>query len=375
MNNHIPANDYIYYDLQIYNFNNNKTDTLQPLTFNESRASYFVNKASDYKMSIVRFELDCFNTLPIYEAEIVPNQSNPNLTTSTITLEYDDGAGNIYTTNPNSIIWVPENKTISVPNPPTTTPAGFQVQSPYYYSFSFHYVINLINTTFNTAWEELKLLVISGALKYVEAPFLEWNAPLNTASLYVRQSLFNLNAYPQVRIYFNRPLYALLNSFPAIQYSINSPNNKIFQLALYSNLANTIYFPQNNNPFMKIDQEYSTIQQWTPVSSIVFTSGTIPVAQNQLSSPIQFVNGQIVQLASSNSYSQPIITDFIADDLYPPTLLYVPAVYRYVSLASDQPLNSIDISVMYRDKAGNLNPVFLPVGGSCSVKIMFEKIK
>ena len=141
-------------------------------------------------------------------------------------------------------------------------------------------------------------------------------------------------------------MYGLLNSFPSVQYSITSPYNKIYQLSIYSNLANTIYFPQNNNPFIKIDQEYPTIQQWTPVSSIVFTTATIPVAANQLSAPIQFINGQIVQLASSNSYAQPIITDFIVDPEtpYPPTILYIPSgQYRYISLVSDQPLNQINI--------------------------------
>ena len=150
MNNTIPENDYIYYDLQLYNFNNNKTDTLQPLTFNEVRSSYFLSKASDYKMSIVRFELDCFNTLPIYEAEIVPNQGDPNLTTSTITLEFDDGAGNIYTFLKN-VVWIPEIKIIATPQPPNATRTGFQANSPYYYSYSFQYVIKLFNTTLNAA--------------------------------------------------------------------------------------------------------------------------------------------------------------------------------------------------------------------------------
>lgn len=374
MNNKIPDNAYVYYDLQIYNFNNNKSDAKQQLVFNEARSTYFLNKASDYKMSIVRFELDCFNTLPVYEAEIMPNQGDPNLTTSTLTLEFDDGVGNVYTTTPVSVIWVSPDNTTSMPVPPNATGTGFQTSSPYYYAYSFQYVINLINTALASAFTQLQGLVISGVLKYVEAPFMQWNVDLNTASLYVRQSLFDQNKFPQIRIYFNRPLYALFNSFPAIQNSINTPNNKIYQLSIKSNLANIMYFPQNNNPFIKLDQEYSTVQQWSPVSSIVFTSGTLPVNQNQLSSPIQFVNGQVIQLASSNSYAQPVITDFVADLIYQPSLIYVPSVYRYITLISDQPLDQVDITCFWKDKTGALQPLYLPVGGSCSMKIMFEKI-
>ena len=66
----------------------------------------------------------------------MPNQGDPNLTTSTITLEFDDGAGNIYTVLKN-VIWIPEIKIIATPQPPNATGNGFQTNSPYYYSYSF----------------------------------------------------------------------------------------------------------------------------------------------------------------------------------------------------------------------------------------------
>jgi hypothetical protein len=370
---HTPNSKYIYYDLQLYNFNNDKTDRRLPLVFDEARSNYFIHRASDYKMSIVRFELDTFGCVPIYEAEIVPNQADINLTTSILTLEYDDNLGNVYTSTPTHIIWIAQDKTQPLPNAPNTTYSTFQEQTAYYYAYSFQYVIDLINTALLTAWTELQTLVISGVLKYVEAPFLQWNKDL-TASLYVREEFFNQLKFPQVRIYFNRPLYALFNTFSYIQYSISSPNNKIYLLSIKGNLANTIYFEQNNNPFIKVDQEETTIKSWSPVSSIVFTTGTLPVNRNELSSPIQFINGQVVQLASSNAYNQPVITDFIADDLYTPTLLYIPSVYRYISLVSERELNQVDILVHFRDKRGQLQPISLPVGGSCSMKILFEQL-
>jgi hypothetical protein len=225
-----------------------------------------------------------------------------------------------------------------------------------------------------------------------------------------------------VKMYFNSPLYQLFNSFNSIfkgqSNSITASNtigsvvrgyyqnpvgyNSItfspgeiltglnYEITILNQqgtnqiITPTIYpneYPDNplttttRNLFIQTFQEFSTIVNWTPVDSIVFVSNTLPIVSNQLASPLIFNENQIIAGDGNNAKFAQIITDIVTNQQsYKPNLLYNPtAEYRMISLTGNRPLTNVDISVFWRNKLGNLIPINLLSGGSCSLKFLFRK--
>jgi len=141
--------------------------------------------------------------------------------------------------------------------------------------------------------------------------------------------------------------------------------------------ANVVPFPPVAPTYtaLQIVQEYSTVSLWTPVTSIVFTSNTLPIVANQVSAPLLFFNGKRFQSGGNNSNIAQIITDFVASDgIYKPNLVYIPsAQYRLVDLVGNSPLYNIDIEVFYKNRVGEFIPLRLGSGGTATVKILFTR--
>jgi hypothetical protein len=120
--------------------------------------------------------------------------------------------------------------------------------------------------------------------------------------------------------------------------------------------------------------EYSTLYLWSPISSIVFTSSTLPIHPSISSSPVLIREGTIISPNSIEPNTRKIITDLVAVDSYKPYLVYTPSSqYRYIDMIGGSALKDIDIQVYYQDKNGILNEFKLSSGSSCSLKILFER--
>jgi hypothetical protein len=378
-------------------------ERLQQLKFNETRNTYFVPRANEYYLSIVRFQVDSY-TLPTHFAEIQPNQSDPNLMTASFTLEYQTGA---FTSAIRVFCnWEPNFTDIPVPPPPSSNPNGLQTNSPYYYSYSFRHMIDIFNTALRDAFGQLQS-VNAPTLDNDIPPFFVWDDETNRAILYADSGINDGTAgnparigynnyisgiFPRINIYMNRATESLLSSLPYTRLPLTNTLGRHFRLKVgYTNqfgLAPTTIPFYNNleelpiafNPalvkrqFIRVEQEYSTISNWTPVSSVVFTSSTLPINVNSLSAPVIYVNNQVIQ-NSNNSNFAPIITDISSNEMvYKPNLLYVPsAQYRLVDLLTNSAINNIDIQVYWKDRFGNLNPFLFGSGATCTIKIAFFK--
>jgi hypothetical protein len=364
--------DHVYFDLVIKNYQSTTQESKQ-LTFNETRNSPFLQNAGDYYMAITRFQIDTYS-IPSFVAEIQPNQSDPNLMIQSVSLKYTNGT-TTYSTLPIYLRWIPINTSEPVPPAPSLNADKMQSNTPYYYSYSFEYLINLFNTAFKTAMTALQALV--GTINSVDQPFMSWNHQLEFISVYAEEAHFNINDTTHIKVYLNRPAYALFSSLPAYRHDINSPNENIYQLILNNNFGDSLV--QNslllsNKILIKLDQEVKTVSNISPVNAIVFTTSTIPIVKNELSSPIIYNNGTLIPSNFNNNFGM-IITDMnTLDNGYKPTLLYNPqSEYRRIDLTGTQPLKTIDIQVYWKDKFGRLNPLLLWSGGHCSLKILFEK--
>jgi hypothetical protein len=379
-NQTVHSNDHTYYDIVLRNYvsDNRPSDSLQ-LQFSESRDTPLIPNAKDYFMSIVRFQIDTYD-LPVLFFQVENDQADPNLGTYTVTLEYDDGAGGKTTAPFENVIWTPQKTKVPVPAAPNTTPNGLQVPSEYYYCLDYAYFINLVNEALERAMTALQVLVADAVFNTVEPPFLVWENDMKKATLYARESHFDSQAaagVPFVSIFFNRSLHSLFSTFPVLKFDYPVQEKKFYQIMCRRfNGEKVVTIPEFGiDKLIKVQQELSTIGQWTPISSIVFTTSTVPVVPNVLSNPIVYVDGNPQQLTRTYKHYSNIISDISTDECgYRPELLYNPsAQYRIIDLQNDQPLYQFDIQVYWKDKFGFLRPFNLPPNSSCSMKILFQK--
>jgi len=369
--------DKVYYDITIANvLSQNSRPPI--IAFKEQRQNAFINNSGDYYFSIIRFQVDT-NTLPLFVPEIQPNQSNINLTVYSITLSY------LGTDFQVDIIWSPQNAFADLPSAPNQTFNKLQDNSTgYYFCFNYTFIMQLVQAALDSA--HALLIAAFPAVVLSHAPTIIWNTDNNCAGLYAESAYYDTfpvgTVVNPINIYFNSPLANLLASFLGINYGTQGvTNGKNFQVGVGNfNGAQTIYLPTSAPVASQyvattVFQEYSTVASWTPISSIVFTSATLPIVPNQLSAPLIFADGGIVYANDgNNSNFAQIISDFVAaDGVYKPSLLYTPTQLRLIDLFGNQPISQIDISVFWKSKLGEFFPMQLNSGGSCSIKIMFSR--
>jgi|694.fasta_scaffold12702_20 hypothetical protein len=373
--------DKVYYDITVSNIQN--TDTPPPiLYFNETRNSPFILDPESYYLSIIRFTLDT-NTLPIIQPVIQPDQSNVNLTEYSVTLEWTNPVAPFQTfTQQTFIIFVPQNKQAIVPSPPSQTVSKLQNNATGYYDiYNYQYWILLVNDTFQQCFNDLNTQVTGAglALPSPNAPVMNWDTQGNIAILNADQAGYDDTVANHISIYFNGSLFNLFSSFPFIIESegatLNGRNARVIMSGFGG--ANIVPYPPVAPTYtaLQIVQEFSTIALWTPITSIVFTSNTLPIVANQVSAPLLFFNGTRFTTGGNNANIAQIITDFVANEgVYKPNIIYAPtAQYRLVSLTGNTPLYNLDIAVAYKNRVGEFIPFKLGTGNSATIKILFTR--
>jgi len=207
---------------------------------------------------------------------------------------------------------------------------------------------------------------------------------------------------------FNAPLYSLFSSLPAtkkvitnstgkreLYYTLNfyssglglltpSPAlNSIIPYTFLSTYTNAstgvVTIPTTGTDeyshqklLIKQSQEISTIDTWTPVNALVFTTTSIPIIVNQFTASSSI--GSSPPSSSLDNAFAFIITDLQTNQQgYRPNLLLTPKIYRMIDLTGNQSLKNIDINVFWRTKTGTLIPFTLASGAMSSIKLLFQK--
>jgi hypothetical protein len=397
--NYVDADPvHIYLDLDITNNDFSGTQPPRAVVFNEIRNNPYIVSPNKYFFSVVRFELQT-PTLPVFIPIIAP-EPNPN---------YPATQPNPYTTNPNytpyefcirfrstnqfgRVAYVPQHTRAPIPPPPTK--AG-QPTDPYYYCYTYQQFLNSINIAIATAWTALntatsqtqtppptfwydessgRIKISALALYTGTTPGPLWNTgqaftpPANTASLW-----------------FNEPLYNLLSGFDFVDYGrpTANPTTEPFQyrLKIYQQFENTKANPlavNNAALYLIMTSEQIDIAVWNPIKALVFTSGLIPLLPTLTSQPKSLENSGSFSSYGNNSNLATQMTDFevpfSATNTYKQTVNYQPSgEYRLIDIQSDLPINSIQVSVFWKNMDGVLVPFYLDGGQSGNVKIMFRR--
>jgi hypothetical protein len=371
----------VYYDVTITNLQN-VTAPPPVLYFNETRNNPFVIDPESYYLSIIRFTLDT-PTLPVIQPEIQPNQANRDLTVYSVTLTWDNPVAPFqHFEQQTFVVYEPQDLAVAVPAAPIQQPNKLQNNGTGYYDiYNYQYFIYLVNKAFTSCYNDLSTAVTAAglALPSTYAPVMSWNIQEMTAVLNADVAGYDDSSANYIKIYFNPSLYQLFSSFPitieSFGIGINGKNVRINTNNFGG--TNTILFPPVAPVYtaLQVFQEYSTVALWTPVTSVVFTSNTLPVVPNNISAPLLFLNGAVYSTGGNNSNISQVITDFVSDTgIYKPNIVYTPtAQYRLINLVGNQPLYNLDISVYYKDRVGNLVPFRLSSGSTATIKLLFSR--
>ena len=173
-----------------------------------------------------------------------------------------------------------------------------------------------------------------------------------------------------------------MSGFQGDYYGIQVEKGKNYKFKIKKELRSLNLFTVSDTySVIQLYQEYSSASLFTPISSIVFTSSMIPVLPTNSTQPTIF-NGQGALTNSGNNNNiTSMITDFQSQDNqgygFSGCLSYIPsAEYRFISMnQGSEKLNNIDLIVYWKDTYAHLHPLLLMPGCSCSIKILFRKIK
>jgi hypothetical protein len=367
-----PDASQLYYTVQLknnntgYDISGNLTSTVPavPITFQETRSNPYLNKAGDYYMSVISFDIDT-EALPVFICDPVVGNNDPTLTPYIIS--FTDGTINLQT----NVVWIPQDKT--APLPPSPIPSNYSAY-PYYYAYTYEWFINLVNTA---------LAIISSGAGLSTTPFISLQNGL--LALNVGSGDFSSSTYS---LGFNRELYYLFSSFSAIQIGNSLPGyglNNEFQLCINPNNTGENYIkiytditqvpPTTFTDGYQLQAEYSPFPFWNPVDSIVFTVQQLTTVPEIIAKPVSLGNDQSNVGTNADTYY--VLTDFASPltngTEYHPNISYEPqAEFRLTELYGEEQLSSLNFSLFWKDKFGLLHPLTLEAGGSAYIKILFR---
>jgi len=174
---------HVYLDLFMLNDDLNPSSRPPALSFNENRnKSFLEGDASDYFLTIARFNIQTANSLPVFIPSILVGQPNVNKTVYSISI-LNKATGDVYTLN---VDYVPPNTNTDLPTPPITVQ---DYTSRYYHIYNYQYFISMVSQTLITLWG---MMGPTGPAARV-FPFIEFNTDTYTSILNVNTTYFTGN--------------------------------------------------------------------------------------------------------------------------------------------------------------------------------------
>ena len=405
---------HVYMDLDVINNDYNAISKPQ-LRFEETRNTPFLpGDSADYFCSIVRFNIQTGNTLPVFIPRIRTGQADVNKTIYTVTIQDSVTYNGVttYFTASVDVTYEPEDLTAPIPASPMS---GQDLSSNYYYVYNYQHFINLVNKALRLAFNQCKSLIEQhvptttpgpiktwwGYMSLAVVPYIVFDVDTNRVTFHADEKLFDMTEShlfgsvaegatgDPMKIFMNDRLYELFAGLPCRYVSSSgSQNYRLNVIDRYFNKVkqDTYYYPPgattaitDQRIVILLSQELTSIALWNPVASIVFASSLLPIIPTQTSAP-KDIGNQSNNLISggNNSNLLPILSDFsIAVDernQYRPMVEYNPgAEYRLIDMNSTTNLNRIDIIVYWKARFGGLHPFQLQPGCAASVKIMFRR--
>jgi hypothetical protein len=371
---------HLYYNIDVFNASNGYdangniiyTAKAEVIDYIENRANAYLEYPDDYELSIMGFNFDN-NYLPLQIVQPVLGSTFVTLTNTNFPLS---GFRTVYALSVNSttsssgavaIYWQPPDTTITINGPITKE----QITDEYFWNYDIVYFLDLINksigyavTTLNPAETVLPYFAYSSATKLIS-----FNAPLSfTNGTYV----LNMTESLQFLLGGFNYTYSSNSSFPQGYYTLNVINNNSNVIPQYNNLSGSFLPGAEPYRYVIVPQEYSTIQNWNPVSSILFLSPILPVVNEMNAVPLIF--GTNPNPKTNNADMLNVLFDFVVSQKDNPSTSFEPTgQYILTSLISKHPVSELQLVMVWKDYYGKLYPLKFETGSGLSLKILFRK--
>lgn len=302
----------------------NRTNVPQQINYLQTRAQNIVDKANDYYLSVLRFDVPNTN-LPFFYFQ-------DNIYSVTIT-----------TAGTDKQIFL---NYISVGEPGGNLNPGAR---GVYYHQQF---LDMLNLALETEWNQ--------------APAAAGDPPVMVLN---DDSKFELrvDVASDSEIWFSRELYRFFLGIESIFGGYNQPNGKDQQILYKDNNNNTFAGPPGAS-YWGMEQETSTLYNWYDIRVIAIISNSMPCKQ------------EYIGIISNNLTNEiQIIADYVPPYMIEPNISKSEWIFhsinnrRIVDLISDNPLRTIDFRVIGLDRHGEIFPIFIAPGDSASVKFEFIK--
>jgi hypothetical protein len=349
------APKYLYVDIEIPNTSGKQ----QPISYNESRTSSYIDVASDYYISIVKFSLPTFN-LPLFIPMIRNPSSSINETSYSFTMTYKTYTKQTY------LNYVSPN--LDAPAPSSSSSQN--LTSDYYFVYSYNYVVNMLNDTLKACYDDLDTLVTAGSdtLPSTYCPFFVFDPSSKSLVAYFDKDGYDTGLSNPISVYCNEEMYNLLCGFEFIRNRSNGDGKTYRFNVEQQSLGNLSYF--DDYTAIVMSEEFTSVSNWSPLRSVVFTSQRLPIVGTLVSRNQSFGSANSSFQSSVSSASQNIITDMDISE-FDAQLRYAPFFYRLIDLVGDGSIESLDINVYWKDIYGNMYPFQLPNLSSCFIKLLF----
>ena len=342
----------IYYNV---NAVNTEPDSKQ-LIYNSTRSSNLIDKIDGYDLVIPRFQIDLSDTPVI----IFPTDATTNFTS-------------VLSSNVNNNYW-------SITLQAFLTPATSQTYIQYLdygYEAPYIYNINHFCDMLNIA-----LKTSSTAIGDSRSPYFVYNKTTSSIDLYLHLIYRGITANHQ-RIYVNKHLYeAFCRDFNGAIVDLSDGRYfEIFVGGTGDNDITTTLVEANGvaiNTLLTagyvMTTYYPNLGNLMAVRSIVFTTSTMPIVEEQISNDIKLYN-------NSEEGTLKILKDFELN-LEGANATHTRGIQNYIIPSEFQvtemrsggvALKQIDLQVFWKDKYGRLHPLYIPSGSNFTMKLMFRK--
>jgi hypothetical protein len=409
--------DKVYYNATIINNTISTTQgTNDPeVTFSDTRQTPLLVDTSKYQLSVENFSFSgVTKSLPLFIPQIEAPYTNINNTIYTVTVGVFNGTSYAQSTVP--VVWQPENVT-SFTIVPQTGVSTIQLETDYYYMYTYTHWVNLVNKALRAAWTAVRAIFDARTETFgTQCPFIEFDelsglftlsedaktcmTPVGTAlpapydsCIAAATGDYQTGEYSYVG--WNSNMEALLTNFDNTYYAANVawlgsagaynlpeniidmglPNLSTTSIVVGTGMVGTslknkptltsyqLTCPFTGDaigsPYVRLTQDYvSTGSLWSPIASFVIGTSQIPVRNEAMSNPIVLGQDNVgTQNSASGSFQKVLIEtpiNAVTADIWRGWVLYQPLTPTLSSLdACQDGLTDLDFFLYWRNRLTN----------------------
>lgn len=362
---------HIYYDISVTNNTTNQPSNLAavPCSFSQNRQNPYLNAPEDYSVTVPYLKIDS-NNFPLQVIQPTFGFGyGPTFVDTNFSIAIKVGGAD-WTLH--KVIWTPPDATLLGV---TGSANADNFTNPFFYNYSYNYLLNRINRA---------IIVGCNFDSITEIPYFSFNpvnkkfsfnAPLSWGNTYVGGYKFGLSPN----------LYSLFTGLPARYTTLPLigpiPSDVFYQLDINASPGGENLIPQYtaftvplvpSSYYIQMEQNFSSINVWNPVVSVVFIARNLNVIQTLEARP--FIYGFNPFTATNNANVSNVLFEVPLRVAANPTIFYRPIPeYQLYNLVGKVETGELQIDVFWKDTYGRLNVFALDVGSTFIMKLLFRK--